>query len=414
MRAPLRHRLTRRLRDASRYGGLALAEVRLRLRWLRWRRQRSSSPTASGEPVRGVRFARGWCRWYRLSRAGTGAASQVSCTIVHGRLPAIHGKLHALDGETLTAVRGISRDRTPGAFVVQLPRARVLGDCGDVVSPDGCWLPDLSLGDRRWAYRSHPFLDRPVPPTLRELEGTALVLAQKWAWGNYFHWMFNCLTRIQLCRLAGIDPAAVQHVIVNANRSAYRRETLERLAMPLDRLLECDEEFHVRADRVLATSSLWFAHMLPWAHDFLRETFLPSADRPGGPERICISRGMTPWRPLVNELDCLALLERHGFVPVRLTGMSVAEQAALFAGAKAVAAPHDAGLTNLVFCPPGTTVIELLSPEHPRAYYSELSAVRGFEHFCLFGELEPDPSAGRAAYRVPVDRLARLVEAAGL
>lgn len=163
---------------------------------------------------------------------------------------------------------------------------------------------------------------------------------------------------------------------------------------------------------MLATSSLWHAQTLPWAHDFLRETFLPREPSDAGPRRIFISRGETNWRRLLNEPECAALLERRGFVPVRLAGRTVAEQAALFASVEAVAAPHDAGLTNLVFCKPGTRVVELFSPGHLGVYFTELSAVRGLEYFCLLGRAEP--TAGRAAYRVDVEALERLCDLAGL
>jgi hypothetical protein len=415
MREPLRRRALHRLRAGGRVAGLQLLEGRLRLRWLRWRwGRRPDGAAAGGEPARGFRFAASWYAGYRRSRAGRREPMAASFTLVHRRLPAISLRINALDGETAATLRRGARERTPEAFVVRLPRARVLGDRGDVISSNGYWLPDLSLGDRSWVHRRHSFPDRAIPPSLTTLAGTALVLANQWAGVNYFHWTFNCLTRIHLCRMAGIDPAAVDHVVVNASRSPYRSETLERVAMPLGGLVECDETFHARADQVLATSSLWFAHMLPWVHEFLRETFLPAAAPSGGPERIWIRRGKTAWRPLVNEPDCLALLEQHGFVPVQLAGLAVADQAALFAGARYVAAPHDAGLTNLVFCRPGTTVLELLSPGHPRAYFAEVCAIRELEYFCLFGEPEPQASAGRLAYRVPVESLARLIEAAGL
>ena len=74
--------------------------------------------------------------------------------------------------------------------------------------------------------------------------------------------------------------------------------------------------------------------------------------------------------------------------------------------------PHEAGLGNLVFCKPGTKVLELFAPRLLHAHYAELSAVRELEYFCLIGEDEP--SAGRRAYRVPIGMLARLLEASGL
>ena len=49
-----------------------------------------------------------------------------------------------------------------------------------------------------------------------------------------------------------------------------------------------------------------------------------------------------------------------GYERVTLAGRSVAEQVALFAGATHVVGPHGAGLANVVFCPPGARLLEIL------------------------------------------------------
>jgi capsular polysaccharide biosynthesis protein len=54
--------------------------------------------------------------------------------------------------------------------------------------------------------------------------------------------------------------------------------------------------------------------------------------------------------------------------------MPVPQQATLFASAATVVAPHGAGLANLVFCAPGTRVVELITPAWVRATYWQLAA----------------------------------------
>jgi capsular polysaccharide biosynthesis protein len=56
-----------------------------------------------------------------------------------------------------------------------------------------------------------------------------------------------------------------------------------------------------------------------------------------------------------------------------LESRSLAEQMSLFAGADAVVAQHGAALANLVWCRPGTAVVEI---EHVRprpAYFGDLA-----------------------------------------
>ncbi len=71
--------------------------------------------------------------------------------------------------------------------------------------------------------------------------------------------------------------------------------------------------------------------------------------------------------------------------------MSVTEQASCLASAEIVVAPHGAGLTNLVFCNPGTKVIEIFSPSYLPNCYWILSNVCGLDHYYLIGTLLANP-----------------------
>lgn len=54
----------------------------------------------------------------------------------------------------------------------------------------------------------------------------------------------------------------------------------------------------------------------------------------------------------------------------------------LFANAKIVIAPHGAGLTNLIFCKPGTKVLEIFQ-SHEDDTYCYLAQVLGLDYHCL-------------------------------
>jgi hypothetical protein len=412
LRIPLKRKLRRRLLDSTGWLGLAIAKVLLRLRWLRWRWRRWRTPELEeGEPARDLLWTPAWQRRFKAV-AGQAPDEQAWCVQIHPGFRTEPPRIKALDRQTAAAIGLSCRRKLPGTYVAQVPRGRIVSDRGDVISPDGKWLADLSVGNPRWVSRTYPFVTEPIPASLVELGGSAIVLAHHYADGNYFHWLFNCLPRVQLYRQANVDLDQVDRVIVSANSAGYRDETLEHIGVPLDRLVECHETFHARADLVLATTNVYYTYVRPWAHEFLRANFLPSEPPSDAPERIFIRRDRARWRLLVNELECFELLAQHGFVEATLTGMTVAEQAALFSGARSIVSPHEAGLANLVFCEPGTAVFELFPPTWLRSHYAELAAVRGLDYYCLIGETEP--RTGNHAYRVPPDALARLIDVAGI
>ncbi len=75
--------------------------------------------------------------------------------------------------------------------------------------------------------------------------------------------------------------------------------------------------------------------------------------------RVYLSRAQATRRHLVNESELLPVMESFGVEPVMLETHSIPEQVALFRQAEWVVAPHGAGLTNLLFAPPQTRVLEI-------------------------------------------------------
>src|SRR5690606_29148055 len=70
-------------------------------------------------------------------------------------------------------------------------------------------------------------------------------------------------------------------------------------------------------------------------------------------ERIYVSRTLARQRRVQNEDELVSLLERYGFAKYIPEQMPFEDQVRLFRDAKAVVAPHGAGLANLVFARPG-------------------------------------------------------------
>jgi capsular polysaccharide biosynthesis protein len=65
---------------------------------------------------------------------------------------------------------------------------------------------------------------------------------------------------------------------------------------------------------------------------------------------------------------------------VQAEALTWAEQINAFRGAKVVVGPHGAGLANLMFCRPGTTVVELFNRSYVNGLYWRLAALRGLDY----------------------------------
>ena len=85
-----------------------------------------------------------------------------------------------------------------------------------------------------------------------------------------------------------------------------------------------------------------------------------------------------------------------------LETLSVEQQVMLFAHASVIVAPHGAGLTNTVFCAPGTHVMELVSPHYIRTDYWIVSHHVGLNHYCVKGEGVESPTLRQLMYQNPL------------
>ncbi len=108
--------------------------------------------------------------------------------------------------------------------------------------------------------------------------------------------------------------------------------------------------------------------------------------------RLFISRQGARARRCLNETALMARLAPLGFESVRLEALTVREQLETFASAAVVVGTHGAGLSNVVACSPGTTLVELLPGEGAFNHYFLMASLLELRHGHVLGE-RPDPSS---------------------
>jgi capsular polysaccharide biosynthesis protein len=132
--------------------------------------------------------------------------------------------------------------------------------------------------------------------------------------------------------------------------------------------------------------------------------------------KLYVTRSDAPVRRVTNEDALMARLGGLGFERVSLTGMAVREQIQLFADAATVVAPHGAGLTNVLFCEAGTTVIELMSPTRVWPGFKVISRAVGANYAAYVSEAfetgqTERVGAGNEDFTVRPESCMRFVEA---
>lgn len=316
--------------------------------------------------------------------------------------------------------------KLPAAFVAVIPKGRLWVnkgrtiDCCAVITPDDGVLSDLSLEFARLPKNHSIFVEWKLPPVYY-IEGVAAALTSAKA-NIYFHWMTDLLPRIELLRRSGIALDNIDKFIVNSYESPFQRETLAILGIPAYKIIESCKYRHIKAERLLAPSLPGKPGNPPlWVCEFLRQEFLENFinDKPEKVERLYISRSQAPYRKIINEAEVKAFLEQRGFRSVVLEAMTVPEEAALLASAKVVVAPHGSGVTNTIFCQPGTKIIEIFSPYYVNVGYWSMANQIGLDYYYLIGEGKSpregvDPHLAGANILVNLDALSMLMKLADI
>ncbi|ATJ92227.1 hypothetical protein HK16_16025 [Acetobacter senegalensis] len=128
------------------------------------------------------------------------------------------------------------------------------------------------------------------------------------------------------------------------------------------------------------------------------------------PQRLYVARPGSP-RCVVQEENLLALLHRHGFRVVDPAGLTFLEQIQLFKNAECVVGVMGAGMTNILFCPPGAKVITLAPATMPDTFFAFIAGLRGLEYHELRGQMmDTETTRWDAPFSIMAAQLAALLE----
>lgn len=197
---------------------------------------------------------------------------------------------------------------------------------------------------------------------------------------NYYHWILENLTRIQVLKDSGADVKDFHYVICGENDPIVM-ESLAKFGITSQQVIFLKRQLYHFRSLIVPSLLVPAAQVAPRTVTCLRG--LPWRAAAEGPRRLYVSRNDAVIRRVSNEADILERLAPYGVTPVTLRGCTLDEQRALFAGAELVVAPHGAALANMVFCSPGTGLVEL-SPHRWHPCFGELAALAGCRHRIVF------------------------------
>ncbi len=252
----------------------------------------------------------------------------------------------------------------------------------------------FDCNDRRLAEFSSIKFNKGVPAVCRLnrrqfLRGTTLSLYGNVenATGNIGHWMVDGISRLFLA-LQHIDIADIDNFLVAKFTHDFQLESLLALGIKHEQIIEIAPLQCVRCEHLVLTSKPrgYSSCTTPgWLIDGYRNHLLPAVTPSERKNRIYISRRDAGSRKFVDEEQIISNLEAIGFEAVEMSSYDFMGKINLFANAEVVVGLTGAGMTNLMFCSPGTKVVELFPDSFIMHLYASMSSYLKLDaHYLIF------------------------------
>lgn len=253
---------------------------------------------------------------------------------------------------------------------IQLPTGEIILDTA--------WIPENIMGSQQYFLR---------------LKNKSIVKQGRWFslilyWSdNYFHWFCDVLPRLYqvLDRL----PLDVRFIVPD-HLEDWKIKSLAAIGINRDRMVSYD-------GRVPWTlEELYYAPPIAMTGDIDKESMkwvqsrllsCPNVDIPTqyGP-KIFLSRKKSLRRRIVNEGALVQFLITKGFQVLYAEDHALEAQISIFTGAQFVIGPHGAGLTNVLYCKPGTKILEIFNSSIIRRCYWSLSTALDLKYVCYMAK----------------------------
>lgn len=228
---------------------------------------------------------------------------------------------------------------------------------------------------------------------------------------NYYHWVVEGLLSLDiLTRALGLDSNLKITLPKSMDIAALldHRESLKAVGFDGYDIVEVAEDLIQVQEAIWVDNDLIQSMPAPYVKDFQQRIAARYANVSRSRNRRLFIARKGPTRTIQNIEKVEASLSKYDFETVYLEGKSVLDQILLFQDAQFIIGTHGAGLSNLLFCYPGTKVIEFMPSVELRQFFWLISQKLGLVHGMQFCDPFGTPSF-HSALTVDINKLETLL-----
>ena len=184
---------------------------------------------------------------------------------------------------------------------------------------------------------------------------------------NYFHFVTECLGSVILT-----DPKSYENILVQGRVPTFIREGLGALRLG-SRITSWSGTPQKYTNLVPPYQPRRQGYSLPKDLSLLQR-LMQNSQVIGAPEQVYISREDAMERRIVNENEIPLKYKK-----VVCSSLTFTQQVRAFSNAKVIVGPHGAGMTNMIWAPPGCRVIEFFG-SYTNECFEKLASTLGHEY----------------------------------
>jgi hypothetical protein len=245
----------------------------------------------------------------------------------------------------------------------------------------------------------------------RDVEGSVLVLCSTEP-SNYGSFIFRVLPKLHIAKQLGL--LGLPTVVYARTGSSLR--LLSLLGIQENQIIQHDTHCLTHVGRAIVPSLRNPSALLDHESRALFRHLRDGIADAGGSRKLYISRfdyakSSRSTRVMLNEEQLIAALVTKGFEIIEPQHLSAEEQIHVFASAGLIVGPAGSALFNVVFCQPGTKLIDIESEPHWIYAHSGLFASCELRYGLFVGQTDPnDVRSVHKAWTVDIPALLDRIE----
>ncbi len=294
-------------------------------------------------------------------------------------------------------------------------KARIFTDNNEnaAVIKDNFLLPELSfqqVNGRLKSIKYNSVLKKGTTSLAKKFSGTVLNLSQGGSGDNYFHFIFDIIPKIYIS-LNQIKKKINFYYVSRPQK--WQIKIFKILGVSEKKLIDSSKYKHIFADKVICIDHPWYnkgyiqneVKKIPkWVMLINRKIFLNKSVRFNSFKKVFLDRSTSRFNhcKIFNQSSLDDWLKKNSFGIYTPEKLSHEKQIYLFRNASIILGAHGAALTNIVFCKPGTKVIEIIPADHPNKKCERISKILKLRYFRI--KTKPDNSDKNFPFKIHLNR----------